>query len=70
MQVATSLTLYETNGEFVPNEPLIFNGIENSRVSVVTSFGDKRCKINFCWPTFKISGNVGSAKSFVAVMLN
>ena len=42
---STSLQVYETNGEFVPNEPLIFNGIENSRVSVaVTNFGIRDVK--------------------------
>ena len=42
---STSLQVYETNGEFVPNEPLIFNGIENSRVSVaVTNFGIRDIK--------------------------
>ena len=45
---STSLQVYETNGEFVPNEPLIFNGIENSRVSVaVTDFGIRDVKSIF-----------------------
>ena len=44
--VSDSPLQVETNGEFIPNEPLIFNGIENSRVSIaVTNFG-VRDKIN------------------------
>ena len=37
---STSLTLYETQGDIIPNEPLIFNGIEDTRVALaITSFG-------------------------------
>ena len=48
---STSLQVYETNGEFTPNEPLIFNGIENSRVSVaVTNFGIRDVKSLYAGP--------------------
>ena len=41
----TSLEVYETKGEFLQNEPFLFNGIENSRVAVaVTSYGMKDVK--------------------------
>ena len=64
---STSLQVYETNGEFVPNEPLIFNGIENSRVSVaVTDFGIRDVKSIFGGPglTDQNSGDVGFARTF------
>ncbi len=51
VSASTSLQVYETNGEFVPNEPLIFNGIENSRVSVaVTNFGIRDVKSLYAGP--------------------
>ena len=59
--------MYETNGEFVPNEPLIFNGIENSRVSVaVTNFGVRDVKSIFGGKglTDQNSGDVGFARTF------
>jgi len=60
----TSLTLYEKSGELVPNEPIIINGEENSRVALaVTSFGVGDAKSLYAGPNL---GNVGSAKSFVA----
>ena len=64
---STSLQLYETNGEFVPNEPLTFNGIENSRVSIaVTDFGIRDVKSIFGGPglTDQNSGDVGFARTF------
>ena len=37
---STSLDVYDTNGEFVENEPFEINGIDNNRVATaVTSFG-------------------------------
>ena len=37
---STGLTLYDRKGDFVKNEPFIFNGIENTRVAVaVTTYG-------------------------------
>jgi len=67
VSASTSLQVYETNGEFVPNEPLIFNGVENSRVSVaVTNFGVRDVKSIFGGPglTDQNSGDVGFAKTF------
>ena len=67
VSASTSLQVYETNGEFVPNEPLIFNGIEDSRVSVaVTNFGIRDVKSIFGGPglTDQNSGDVGFARTF------
>ena len=60
----TSLTLYDKSGELVPNEPIIINGEENSRIALaVTSFGMADVKSLYAGPDL---GNVGSAKSFVS----
>jgi len=60
----TSLTLYEKSGELVPNEPIIINGEENSRIALaITSFGMADVKSLYAGPDL---GNVGSAKSFVS----
>ena len=67
VSASTSLNLYETNGDFIPNEPIIFNGIEDSRVSVaVTSFGVRDVKSIFGGPglTDQNSGDVGFARTF------
>ena len=67
VSASTSLQVYETNGEFVPNEPLIFNGVEDSRVSVaVTNFGIRDVKSIFGGPglTDQNSGDVGFARTF------
>jgi hypothetical protein len=54
-----SLVLYETNGNFVPNESLIFNGISNGRVSIaVTSYGISDIK--------SVYGIVGSGSTFTS----
>ena len=55
-----SLVLYETNGNFIPNESLTFNGIsDNRRVSTaVTSYGISDIK--------SVYGIVGSASTFTA----
>ena len=64
---STSLTLYETQGDIVPNEPLIFNGIEDTRVALaITSFGVSDVKSLFAGPTLGLDGNVGAAQSFVS----
>ena len=56
---SASLTLYDTKGDFVKNEPFIFNGVENSRVAIaVTSFGISDVK--------SVSHIVGSASTFTA----
>ena len=64
---SASLTLYETSGDIIPNEPLIFNGIEDGRVALaVTSFGMSDVKAIFGGPgiTDQNSGDVGFAKTF------
>jgi len=69
---STSLQVYETSGDFVPNEPLIFNGIENSRVSVaVTNFGIRDVKSLYGGPglTDQNSGDVGFARTFTGDVL-
>ena len=67
ISATTSLQVYETSGDFIPNEPLIFNGIENSRVSVaVTNFGIRDVKSIYGGPglTDQNSGDVGFARTF------
>jgi hypothetical protein len=59
VSAGTALTTYEKTGEFSTNEPLIFNGIENSRVATaVTSYGISDIK--------SVYGIVGSASTFTA----
>ena len=59
--------MYETQGDIIPNEPLIFNGIENGRVALaITSFGVSDVKSLFAGPTLGLDGNVGAAQSFVS----
>ena len=59
-----ALTIYDKSGELVPNEPIIINGEENSRIALaVTSFGMADVKSLYAGPDL---GNVGSAKSFVS----
>ena len=59
---STSLVLYQTEGKFVPNEPFIFDGIEDSRVSVaITSYGLENVKSVYGGPDL---GNVGFARTF------
>ena len=67
ISATTSLQVYETSGDFIPNEPLIFNGVEDSRVSVaVTSFGVRDVKSIFGGTeiTDQNSGDVGFARTF------
>ena len=57
-----ALTLYETSGTFVKNEPFEFNGIENSRVAVaVTSYGMGDVKSLYAGPGI---GTIGYAVTF------
>ena len=54
-----SLVLYESSGNFVPNESFTFNGTSNGRVAVaVTSYGISDIK--------SVYGVVGSASTFTA----
>ena len=64
VSASTSLVLYQTEGKFVPNEPFIFDGIEDSRVSVaITSYGLENVKSIYGGPDL---GNVGFARTFNA----
>jgi len=59
---STALRLYETKGEFAPNEPLLFNGVESSRVAVaVTASKLQDAKSIYAGPSL---GDVGFAKTF------
>jgi len=59
VSAGTALTVYEKTGNFVKNEPFIFNGIENSRVAIaITSYGISDVK--------SVHGSVGSASTFTA----
>ena len=61
---STSLVLYDTKGQFGKNEPFIFDGIENSRISVaVTSYSLSDVKSVYAGPAL---GNVGFSKTFTA----
>ena len=64
VSAGTALTVYEKSGEFVANEPFIFNGIENTRISIATtSFGISNVKSVYGGPDL---GNVGFDKTFSA----
>jgi hypothetical protein len=59
VSAGTALTVYEKVGEFIKNEPFIFDGIEDTRISIaVTSYGISDIKSVF--------GIVGSASTFSA----
>jgi hypothetical protein len=56
---STSFTIYQKNGDFVPNESFNFNGISNTRIAIaLTSYGLGDVK--------SIYGVVGSARTFNA----
>jgi len=58
-----AITVYDKKGELVVNEPLIINGIENSRIAIaLTSFGMSDVKSLYAGPKL---GNVGAGRSFV-----
>ena len=58
------MTLYNTQGTFLVNEPFTFNGIEDGRVgTAVTHYGVKNVKSIYGGPDL---GNVGFAKTFAA----
>jgi len=64
VSAGTALTVYEKSGEFVANEPFIFNGVEDTRVATaVTSFGISNVKSVYGGPDL---GNVGFARTFSA----
>ena len=59
-----SITVYEKDGEFIQNEPFIFNGIEDSRVATaITSSGIVDIKSVYNGPDL---GNIGIANTFAA----
>ena len=56
---SASIILYEKNGEFIPNESFIIDGIDNNRVAIaITSYGISDVK--------SVYGIVGTAKTFNA----
>ena len=63
VQVGAGLTLYETEGEFIPNESLIFNGVDNGRTAIaITAHSISDVKSIFATD----DGTVGTAKTFNA----
>ena len=61
---STSLVVYQKEGEFVDNEPFIFNGVVDSRVATaITSYGVQDAKSVYGGPDL---GNVGFARTFNA----
>lgn len=59
VSAGTALTVYDRKGEFVKNEPFIFNGIENTRVATaITTFGISDVK--------SVSSIAGAASTFTA----
>ena len=64
VSAGTALTVYEQVGQFLANEPFIFNGIENTRVATaVTNYGFSDVKSVYAGPEL---GEVGFAKTFTA----
>jgi len=64
VSAGTALTVYEISGQFLTNEPFIFNGIENTRVATaVTTYGLSDVKAVYGGPDL---AEVGSAKTFSA----
>ena len=58
------MTLYNTQGTFLVNEPFTFNGIEDGRIgTAVTHYGVKNVKSIYGGPDL---GDVGFAKTFAA----
>ena len=58
------MTLYNTQGTFLVNEPFTFNGIEDGRVgTAITHYGVKNVKSIYGGPDL---GDVGFAKTFAA----
>ncbi len=65
VSVGAALTVYERSGDFVLNEPLIFDGIENSRVAIaITSAGISDIKSVYGGPS--LPGGIGAAVTFTA----
>ena len=65
VSAGAALTVYERSGDFVLNEPLIFDGIEDSRVAIaVTSAGISDVKSVYGGPS--LPGSIGAAVTFTA----
>ena len=65
VSAGAALTVYERSGDFVLNEPLIFDGVENSRVAIaVTSAGISDVKSVYGGPS--LPGSIGAAVTFTA----
>ena len=59
VSVGTALTVYDTQGTFVPNESLIFDGINNGRIAIaVTDYSISNVK--------SIGGTVSAGTTFTA----
>ena len=59
-----AICIYDKTGEFVKNEPFIFNGVENTRVALaVTNYGMSDVKSLYAGPGI---GTVGFARTFTA----
>ena len=65
---STSISVYEKTGDFLVNEPFIFNGIEDSRVATaVTSFGMSDVKSVYGGPQVSVGpGATGIGQTFNA----
>ena len=65
VSAGTALTVYEKNGDFVLNEPFIFDGVENTRVAMaVTSSGIADVKSVYAGERLGIA--IGAGTTFVA----
>ena len=65
---STSISVYEKTGDFLVNEPFIFNGVEDSRVATaVTSFGMSDVKSIYGGPDISVGpGAAGIGQTFNA----
>jgi len=64
VSAGTSITVYEKNGEFLNNEPFIFNGIENTRVAIaITASSLSDVKSVYGGPALE---SIGAASTFTA----
>ena len=65
---STSLSVYDTSGDFLINEPFIFDGIEDSRVATaVTTYGMSDVKSIYGGPQVSVGpGAIGIGQTFNA----
>ena len=66
---STSISVYEKTGDFLVNEPFIFNGVEDSRVATaVTSFGMSDVKSIYGGPDISVGpGAAGIIKHLMQI---